>query len=121
MASKKLTTLKPRVAAAPTLAQARGLQTIGAGGWRTEGMSAAARGYDRKWRKAREDYLRLHPLCVMCETAGQITSATVVDHKIPHHGDRTLFWDRHNWQALCAPHHDGEKKRQESRAGGYPL
>jgi 5-methylcytosine-specific restriction protein A len=30
----------------------------------------------------------------------------VVDHVIPHKGDRALFWDEaNNWQALCARCH----------------
>ena len=26
-----------------------------------------------------------------------------------------LFWDRDNWQPLCAPCHDSHKKRMESK------
>ena len=28
-----------------------------------------------------------------------------LDHIIPHRGDRKLFWDRDNWQALCKSCH----------------
>lgn len=68
--------------------------------------SAAARGYDSRWRKARLGFLRQNPLCVHCQAEGRITPATVVDHIIPHKGDQDLFWDRDNWQALCKQHHD---------------
>jgi 5-methylcytosine-specific restriction endonuclease McrA len=34
-----------------------------------------------------------------------------VDHIIPHRGDDRLFWDRSNWQALCAHHHNSNKQR----------
>jgi len=41
--------------------------------------------------------------------------ANVVDHRIPHRGDKTLFWDKTNWQSLCTPHHSGDKQREEAR------
>ena len=63
--------------------------------------SSAARGYDRRWRKARAAFLRKNPLCVMCRAEGKTREAQVVDHIIPHKGDRKLFWDRSNWQGLC--------------------
>lgn len=70
--------------------------------------SASRRGYGSKWQKASREYLKSHPLCVMCmaENPPRYVKATVVDHKIPHRGDQKLFWDRSNWQALCKKHHD---------------
>jgi len=67
---------------------------------------AHVRGYDAKWRKARTLFLRQHPLCAECRRNGVLTPATVVDHIVPHRGDRTLFWDQKNWQPLCARHHN---------------
>ncbi|MFT3664632.1 HNH endonuclease signature motif containing protein [Piscinibacter sp.] len=75
--------------------------------------SASERGYDWKWQKARRAYLAKHPICVMCEQRGVVRQATVVDHRVPHKGDQTLFWDRANWQSLCQPCHDGPKRAQE--------
>ncbi len=72
---------------------------------------AAERGYDARWRTARKRYLQQHPLCVMCAEEGKITPATVVDHIIPHRGDRKLFWDPENWQPLCREHHDRKTGR----------
>ena len=68
--------------------------------------SAASRGYGRAWQKASRQYLAAHPLCVKCMAEGRYTKATVVDHIKPHRGDRELFWDRDNWQALCKRCHD---------------
>lgn len=69
--------------------------------------SAASRGYDSRWERARKHFLREHPLCAECEKEDRVTAATVVDHIIPHKGDRALFWDsENNWQALCKTHHD---------------
>lgn len=87
--------------------------------WRADRRKTAERGYGAAWRKAREDYLRSHPLCVMCRDQNLLTGATVVDHKVPHKGDQTLFWDQDNWQSLCKPHHDGAKQSEE-RSGRVP-
>ena len=67
---------------------------------------AAARGYDAQWRAARKRYLQHNPLCVQCLADKKITPATVVDHIVPHRGDKKLFWDESNWQALCKDCHD---------------
>ncbi len=75
--------------------------------------SAASRGYNARWRKARATHLAKHPLCVRCEKEGRVTAATVVDHIVPHCGDSKLFWDTSNWQSLCKPHHDGAKQSEE--------
>jgi 5-methylcytosine-specific restriction protein A len=77
----------------------------------------AARGYDAKWRTARAAFLRLHPLCTYCQADARIVPATVVDHIVPHRGDRSLFWSRENWQPLCAPCHNSRKAREEHQAG----
>ncbi len=78
--------------------------------------TAAERGYDSRWRKAREGYLKAHPLCVLCESEGEYVAATVVDHIIPHKGDKKLFWNRKNWQSLCKRHHDIKTARED---GGF--
>lgn len=68
--------------------------------------SAASRGYDSRWRRARRAFLQAHPLCAECLRNGRYTAATVVDHIIPHRGDMNLFWDERNWQSLCRDCHD---------------
>jgi 5-methylcytosine-specific restriction protein A len=78
---------------------------------------SADRGYDARWRKARLAYLRAHPLCVACEKEGNVTPASVVDHIIPHKGDRALFWDsENNWESLCEHHHNVKTAKQD---GGF--
>ena len=84
--------------------------------------------YNRRWRGYRAQYLRQHPVCVMCRETGRINSASVVDHIIPHKGDYQLFWDKENHQSLCKPCHDRHKQRQEKSgvvvgctADGIPL
>lgn len=106
----KLTTLKPRLGV-----QGGRLVTLNPDSWRSTKQTSAQRGYGYKWQQAREGWLRAHPLCVMCdEIDGRVTAATVVDHKVPHRGDMALFWDRSNWQSLCAHHHSANKQREEA-------
>lgn len=70
--------------------------------------TSASRGYGYQWQKARAAFLakREHAFCIMCAEAGRDELATVVNHRVPHRGDQTLFWDKGNWEPLCAPHHD---------------
>lgn len=77
--------------------------------------------YNSRWAKARLTFLARNPLCVFCQKEGRLRQATVVDHVIPHKGDRTLFWDSDNWQSLCQMHHSGSKQRMEARRITYSL
>ncbi len=107
----KLQTLKSSLPMLDT----RRVPTMQAGSWRTSDQTSTQRGYGYKWQKARQGFLRSHPLCVMCEAESRVTAATVVDHKIPHRGDQALFWDKANWQSLCATHHSRDKQREEQQ------
>lgn len=78
--------------------------------------TAAQRGYGGRWRKAREGYLRAHPLCAKCGDEGRLVAATVVDHIVPHRGDYQRFWDSSNWQPLCKRCHD---RKTASEDGGF--
>lgn len=81
--------------------------------------SSAKRGYGRAWQKAREGFLRKHPLCECdkCQAGTlRVRAATVVDHIIPHRGDKKLFWDRNNWQAMAASCHSKKTARED---GGF--
>jgi 5-methylcytosine-specific restriction protein A len=68
--------------------------------------STNEKGYDGRWKKARVEYLKRNPLCVRCLAKGKYKKATVVDHIVPHRGDKSLFWNESNWQALCKTCHD---------------
>lgn len=81
--------------------------------WRDDKASSSARGYTYEWQCAREEWLIDNPLCVMCKAEGRVTAATVVDHIKPHRGDMLLFWNRDNWQSLCATCHSARKQRLE--------
>ena len=78
-----------------------------------EVRSAASRGYDARWRKARKRFLASHPLCAECMKDGRYEKATDVDHIVPHRGDPQLFWDESNWQALCHRHHSIKTRNED--------
>ena len=80
-----------------------------------ETRPAGKRGYGSRWQRLSKEYLQAHPLCVQCQKNGHYTRATVVDHIIPHRGDRKLFWDPDNWQALCKPCHDRKTFTEDIR------
>ena len=106
----RLTILKPRIAEADPRRKGP-----------TVGVSQVDKNrlYGHQWRKARLGFLAKHPLCECDECqagAKRVMEATVVDHRIPHGGDLTLFWDRKNWTAMSKPCHD---RKTALRDGGF--
>jgi 5-methylcytosine-specific restriction protein A len=75
--------------------------------------TAAERGYDSRWRKARAVWLAEHPLCAECMKRGEVKAATDVDHVVPHRGDAVRFWMQGNWQSLCGTCHKKKTARGE--------
>jgi 5-methylcytosine-specific restriction protein A len=73
--------------------------------------SPTARGYDYKWQQYRIEFLKRNPQCVVCGAP-----STIVDHVIPHKGNKGLFWTRFNHQALCKSCHDRKTATQD---GGF--
>lgn len=84
-----------------------------------ERKTANDRGYTYKWQKASKAFLKHHPLCVACEAKGIIKAAEVVDHIKPHKGNKILFWDKKNWQALCKQCHDRKTATEDGGFGRY--
>jgi len=72
--------------------------------------------YTYKWRKASKEFLKKHPLCAQCQREGRLTPATEVDHIKPHGGDRSLFWNKKNWQPLCKSCHSKKTAKED---GGF--
>ena len=80
-----------------------------------------------RWRRRRADQLAKQPLCERCLAAGIVTAATVANHKVPHRGDLTLFWEG-ELESTCKPHHDSPIQREEHAgfsaavdASGWPT
>jgi 5-methylcytosine-specific restriction protein A len=80
--------------------------------------SSTQQGYGSKWRKARAEFLALHPRCECKEHKGKANApaSTDVDHIIPHRGNRELFWNRRNWQARA---HACHSKATATFDGGF--
>lgn len=78
------------------------------------------RGYTNAWLRVAKAFLDEHPFCAECLRHGKHTPATEVDHIVPHKGDRRLFWDAKNWQALCHECHS-RKTFMEDGAFNRPL
>lgn len=75
--------------------------------------TAYQRGYGLRWQRESALFLKRYPLCGMrpgkkapvmsrCHDEGKVEAARQVDHVKPHRGNQELFWNRSNWQSLCA-------------------
>ena len=73
--------------------------------------SAASRGYDRRWRKVRNNKLGRDPLCEHCLEMGRPTPAVDVDHVKPIKLGGARYSMR-NLQSLCRSCHN-----RKTRAG----
>ena len=69
---------------------------------------------DRRWRAKRAAHLAKEPLCRYCAREGRLTPGDVVDHVVPHKGDRWSFYHG-EVQTLCHTHHSSTKQREEGR------
>lgn len=67
----------------------------------------------RDWKRLRESHLRQHPFCIQC--APQLVRGSQVDHKLPHNGDLSLFFDASNLQTLCHSHHSAKTMHESNR------
>ncbi|MDT3686760.1 MAG: HNH endonuclease signature motif containing protein [Pseudorhodoplanes sp.] len=76
--------------------------------------SARQRGYTAEWDSASRAFL-LQSENYYC-ACGCGRRADTVDHIKPHKGNRELFWDRSNWQAMAFQCHSSRKQREERRA-----
>jgi 5-methylcytosine-specific restriction protein A len=77
------------------------------------GLSAAKRGYDRRWRAFRKWFLMENPICRDCLARNQYVVATEVHHirKIADHPELRL--DVSNCMSLCTSCHGRRSARGE--------
>ena len=59
--------------------------------------------YGRAWKRIRDRYIKLHPLCEECEKQGKLTPAEEVHHILPISRGGTDY--RSNLMALCQSCH----------------
>jgi hypothetical protein len=70
-------------------------------------------GYDTtEWRRMIKEFIAQHPRCIGCAAIGKQTPATIMDHVIPHKGDRSKFF-RGPFQPLCSWCHGSTKRTLE--------
>ena len=67
--------------------------------------TAAERGYDSRWQRFREIYMRGHPLCAMCEDKGYIVKADLIHHKTPLDQGGEKYADD-NLMSVCSSCHE---------------
>jgi 5-methylcytosine-specific restriction protein A len=68
-----------------------------------------------RWKRLRAaTLLRDLYQCQMCNRIEANTSKLVADHKRPHRGNETIFWDESNLWTLCQSCHSGAKQKQET-------
>ena len=78
--------------------------------------SSAARGYNQRWRKARQTVLMREPLCRPSRILlGKDVEAEVLDHWYPHCGLSWLFWTSSLWVPMSKAWHDRSKQEIEAR------
>ncbi|MFZ5678492.1 MAG: HNH endonuclease [Pseudomonadota bacterium] len=73
--------------------------------------TAHQRGYDSKWQRESRMFLALPGNSHCSCGCGRI--ANVVDHVIPHKGNKRLFWDRRNWAPMNSHCHNSTKQSLE--------
>jgi 5-methylcytosine-specific restriction protein A len=59
-------------------------------------------------------HLAQHPLCVVCQSEGRITAATVVDHIVAIADAPHLRLEPSNHRSLCKRHHDQRTGRDQA-------
>jgi 5-methylcytosine-specific restriction endonuclease McrA len=118
----RLTVLKPALSASvrtAPLAELRAEQSRDALRYREQPWRAWYN--TAEWKALRREVIRrdrwtCQQTGVLCIGKANTPNAPVIDHILPHRGDRDLFFDIANLQLVAKAWHDGEKQRRE-RAG----
>lgn len=73
--------------------------------------------HSAKWKRESARFRAHHPYCVNADAGLPMCTllTDVTDHRIPHEGDPHLFWDRSNWQPMCASCHSRKTAGEVSR------
>jgi len=103
----RLGSLPPRLGSAP--ADAAGKERDRTAFNPLRPLYKTARWHRVRWATLTRDLFT----CGMCHRIEGDTSKLVADHRRPHRGNETLFWDAANLWTLCASCHSGAKQREE--------
>lgn len=71
--------------------------------------------YGRQWKKIRDRYIKLHPMCEQCKRDGKLTEAQEVHHIVPLSKGGTH--DEENLMALCTNCHSTITAKEGGRWG----
>ena len=82
---------------------------------RYERDPASKRRYGRAWRRIRDGFIAVHPLCERCKRLGKLTPAEEVHHILPL--SRGGTHDPDNLMALCKSCHSEITAREGGRWG----
>ncbi|MBB4094096.1 HNH endonuclease [Ochrobactrum pecoris] len=108
-----VSTMKPRLGPTPGSQKSRDAHRVKVEPWRRWYRIA-------RWQKLRmKIFTRDLFTCQMCGLLEPDTSKLVCDHREPHGGSETKFWDETNLQCLCKTCHDGEKQRLDHQMRAY--
>lgn len=70
-----------------------------------------------RWKRLRLQILQRDLFtCGMCHRVVAQSDQLVADHRTPHRGDASLFWDAENLWCICASCHNGAKQAAERAA-----
>lgn len=72
-----------------------------------------------RWRRMRASKLARHPHCQCPHHRHKRRPASVVDHIVPHKGNRRLFFSWSNLQSMTKECHDRFKQSQEKGGHGF--
>jgi 5-methylcytosine-specific restriction protein A len=83
--------------------------------------------YTKAWKLRRKAQLDRIPWCEPCKRLGKSRIAVIANHKVPHRGDRELFF-RGTLESACKNCHDQAIQRAEAEgfsreidADGWPI
>jgi 5-methylcytosine-specific restriction protein A len=81
--------------------------------WNRSRPTAASRGYNYRWQRVREAYMRKHPLCEKHYAKGVVVPAVMVHHRDGNQRNN----DPDNLESLCWVCH-GEVTAEQQKAKG---
>jgi 5-methylcytosine-specific restriction protein A len=67
------------------------------------------------WKRCRDAFLKVSPLCELCQAEDRLVVAVVVHHRVERLDDPDLAFSHENMQGLCKSHHTTIHKTRPSK------
>jgi 5-methylcytosine-specific restriction protein A len=111
-----VSTLAPRIGRMPADEKARDKDRSNSQPWRAWYKTA-------EWQKLRREvFARDHYTCQrtgeLCIGRANQPNSPICNHKVPHRGDASLFWDINNLETVTKAAHDSIIQKEERRLYG---